>query len=195
MIFDNYSFETFKEQSVDLIVDLVNTRNPIEDMDAITTIDGLAQFLSEHPATNDGSMGGLGRPSASDLKAVRRLRSELREVFHAADEDEAARLVNAILTNAGAVPRIAFFEKTPHLYFETDSKRLARRLAAIAGVGLVEVLVDGGVDRLGTCCSEVCVDVFVDTSKNKSRRHCSTTCSNRQNVAAHRERSRAKKKS
>ncbi len=191
MSFDNYSFETYKDRSVALVVDLVNTRDPIADVDVIDSVDGLAKFLTTHPAFANGGMKSAERLTESDLKAVHRLRKALREVFQATDENEAARLVNAILAKAGVKPRVGLFEKSPHLHFETNSKSLANQLVAIAGVGLVEVLQDGGVDRLGTCCSKVCVDVFVDTSKNKSRRHCSTICSNRQNVAAHRERSRA----
>jgi predicted RNA-binding Zn ribbon-like protein len=43
---------------------------------------------------------------------------------------------------------------------------------------------------MNTCADESCGDVFVDASRNRSRRYCSDTCANRLNVAAHRRRRR-----
>ena len=42
---------------------------------------------------------------------------------------------------------------------------------------------------MGTCAAERCDVVFVDTSKNGSRRFCSTGCQNRVKTAAYRSRS------
>jgi predicted RNA-binding Zn ribbon-like protein len=58
-------------------------------------------------------------------------------------------------------------------------------------MGLSVVLIETGLDRFGTCASSTCDDVYVDTSRNRSRRHCSDTCSTRENVAAYRRRQRA----
>ncbi len=193
MNFDTYGFDAYKEQSVRVAVDLVNTWDLIADVDGLTTVEELERFLTRHEGAWKGSELTFDQPSARDLKAVRRLREEIREVFGSDNEDKAATLINAILANAGAAPRIGIYAKAPHLYFETRSENLAHQLAATAALGLTDVLVEGGIDRFGVCCSKACVDVFVDTSKNNSRRHCSTTCSNRQNVAAHRERIRAMK--
>ena len=48
----------------------------------------------------------------------------------------------------------------------------------------------GEFDRLRVCAASDCEDVYVDVSKNGSRRFCSTRCSNRTNTAAYRERAR-----
>jgi predicted RNA-binding Zn ribbon-like protein len=61
-------------------------------------------------------------------------------------------------------------------------------LGAITGMGLASVIVEHGVDRFGVCGSAGCDDVYVDTSRNRSRRHCSNTCSTREAVAAYRKR-------
>ena len=46
----------------------------------------------------------------------------------------------------------------------------------------------GQSDRLGTCMAARCDRVFVDLSKNTSRRFCSTSCQNRTKAAAFRQR-------
>jgi predicted RNA-binding Zn ribbon-like protein len=58
-------------------------------------------------------------------------------------------------------------------------------------MGLSVVLIEGGYERFGTCSSTTCEDVFVDTSRNRSRRHCSVLCTTRENVAAYRRRKKA----
>jgi len=76
----------------------------------------------------------------------------------------------------------------PHLHFEPMDASPARWLGAVTAMGLSTVLIEDGLDRFGMCGSTTCDDVFVDTSRNKSRRHCSDTCTTRENVAAYRER-------
>ncbi len=43
-------------------------------------------------------------------------------------------------------------------------------------------------DRLGVCTAPHCDRVYVDTTRNGSRRFCSTACQNRVKAAAFRER-------
>ena len=59
---------------------------------------------------------------------------------------------------------------------------------AICAAGLAEMIGDGEAQRLGTCEREDCGRVYVDVSKNASRRFCSLTCQNRVKVATFRER-------
>ena len=54
------------------------------------------------------------------------------------------------------------------------------------------VIGDGGFDRLRLCARDDCDDVFVDASRNRSRRFCDpATCGNRAHVAAYRARQRS----
>ena len=46
------------------------------------------------------------------------------------------------------------------------------------------------MSRLDTCAADDCDDVVLDLSRNRSRRYCSTTCGNREAVAAYRARQR-----
>jgi predicted RNA-binding Zn ribbon-like protein len=76
----------------------------------------------------------------------------------------------------------------PHLHFEPIGSSMSSWLGAVTAMGLAAVIVEDGVDRFGICGANDCEDVYVDTSKNRSRRHCSNTCSTREAVAAHRRR-------
>ncbi|MGH9036560.1 MAG: CGNR zinc finger domain-containing protein, partial [Acidimicrobiia bacterium] len=59
-------------------------------------------------------------------------------------------------------------------------------------MGLAIVIRDQGLDRLRVCSAIGCSRVFVDTSRNRSRRYCDpSTCGNRTNVAAYRARQRS----
>jgi predicted RNA-binding Zn ribbon-like protein len=58
-------------------------------------------------------------------------------------------------------------------------------------MGLAMALLDLGADRFGSCVDPRCRGVFIDTSRNRSRRYCSDRCASRANVAAHRERQRS----
>lgn len=108
------------------------------------------------------------------------------------DEEAAARLLNEILADVAAMPRVSVYAGAePHLHFEPMEGSPAGWLGAVTAMGLSIVLVEDGLDRFGICSSSTCGDVFVDTSRNRSRRHCSDTCTTRENVAAYRERQKA----
>lgn len=60
--------------------------------------------------------------------------------------------------------------------------------AADCVTGLAIVLGGQCWDRLGVCTVPRCDRVYVDTSRNASKRFCSTACQNRVKSAAFRER-------
>jgi predicted RNA-binding Zn ribbon-like protein len=116
----------------------------------------------------------------------------LREVFNAADEREAAASLNAVLEAVSAMPRVSVHgDRRPHLHFEPEGGSPARWLGAVGAMGLTTALIEGGFERFGRCASTTCDDVFVDTSRNRSRLHCSDSCTTREGVAAYRRRQRA----
>ena len=56
-------------------------------------------------------------------------------------------------------------------------------------MGLAWLVVAGETTRIRSCESPTCREVFVDFSRNRSRRYCdSRTCGNRLHVAAYRAR-------
>lgn len=65
-------------------------------------------------------------------------------------------------------------------------------MAAHFAMGLAELIVAGESGRVRSCASPTCQDVFIDLSRNRSRRYCdSRTCGNRLHVAAYRARKAA----
>jgi len=168
-----------------LAIDLVNTREVVSGADSLDGLEGLRRFIA-------GIDPGLGHPTwdltERDLVAVRSLRERLRQVFFAADDAIAAITLNELLTWARATPKVSVHGGHPQLHFEPEGAGVAAWLAAVAAMGLSVVVCDHGSGRLGHCESHQCADVFVDTSRNRSRRYCSDTCATRENVAAYRRR-------
>lgn len=116
------------------------------------------------------------------------MRERLRKVFAATDDAAAAEVLNGLLSEARATPMVSVHGGTPHLHFESENAGVAAWLASVTAMGLSFVLCDHGTERLGRCDSQQCNDVYIDTSRNRSRRYCSDTCASRENVAAFRRR-------
>ena len=53
---------------------------------------------------------------------------------------------------------------------------------------MIDVIRADEPDRLGICAASDCEAIVLDLSRNRSRRFCSTICSNRVAVAAYRSR-------
>jgi predicted RNA-binding Zn ribbon-like protein len=117
----------------------------------------------------------------------------LRGVFSAVaagDVDGAAHRVNDMLAATGAHPALARHDGEPwHLHFDSaDEASPSKGWAAGCATGLAVVLGGELYDRIGVCTAPHCDRVYVDTSRNGSRRFCSTACQNRVKAAAFRER-------
>ena len=118
--------------------------------------------------------------------------AELRGVFAAVSAgavDDAARQVNALLVRTGARPELERHDGEPwHLHFHAADNSLPNGWAAGCATGLAVVLGGELHDRLGVCTAPRCDRVYVDTSRNGTRRYCSTSCQNRVKTAAFRAR-------
>ena len=119
--------------------------------------------------------------------------AELRGVFEAVSAgavDDAARQVNALLIRTGARPELERHDGEPwHLHFHSaDETSMVKGWAAGCATGLAIVLGGELYDRLGVCTAPHCDRVYVDTSRNGTRRYCSTSCQNRVKTPAFRAR-------
>lgn len=137
-----------------------------------------------------------GPPVPGDVPRLREYRARLDAVVtacEAGDDGAAAQLLNALLAETGAVPQIVAHDgRGPHIHVSRPTAPLADRIAAHLAMGLAEILVAGESRRLRTCVSPTCREVFLDESRNRSRRYCdSRTCGNRLHVAAYRARKAA----
>jgi hypothetical protein len=135
------------------------------------------------------SGGGRAAPSWEEAASLSFVAAELRAVFTASDVDEAVGLVNALLERTGARPVLRRHDGEPwHLHFHGLDQTLVTGWAAGCATGLAVVLGSELYDRLGVCTAPRCDRVYVDTSRNGTRRYCSTSCQNRVKTAAFRAR-------
>jgi predicted RNA-binding Zn ribbon-like protein len=138
---------------------------------------------------------GVARPrplTADEADALAEVAGELRAVFAAladGDVDQAAGRVNGLLSRTGAHPYLERHDGEPwHLHYHGTEEGLATGWAAGCAAGLAVVLGGPEWGRLGVCTAPRCDRVYVDTSRNGTRRFCSTTCQNRVKAALFRER-------
>jgi predicted RNA-binding Zn ribbon-like protein len=180
-------FSHYSGEPVELAIELVNTLDVVTGDDRLGQPSDVTRLIAAH---QEDWCGPGWEPTVRDLREVRALRARLREVFAAPDARTAAGLLNEELADVVATPRVSLHGDEPHLHFEPVQASPARWLGAITAMGLAVALIEGGFDRLGVCGSTSCDDVFVDTSRNRSKHYCSDTCTTRENVAAFRARKR-----
>jgi predicted RNA-binding Zn ribbon-like protein len=179
------NFDSYTDCGVEVAVDLVNSWGHTSG-ELLTDVVSLRDLLKRHQWSY---IDDIGEP---ELEAVRSLRPRLRAIFEATDDRVAAELINTLLVETQALPQLTDHDGEPwHLHYTSLDAPLVSRLAAETAMGLAAVLRVGGRGRMNTCADDTCGDVFVDASRNHSRRYCSDTCANRLNVAAHRRRRRA----
>jgi predicted RNA-binding Zn ribbon-like protein len=168
-------------------VDLVSS-----EPDAFDATDPLAGLDEFRAWLGERRWWMVDRARASDLAPLAELRAGLRAVFDAArsgDSAEAVRRLNDQLTRHEPRASISGHGDADwHLHVASAEGPVADEYAAGAVMGLTMAFLDLGRERFGTCADERCRGVFLDTSRNRSRRYCSDRCATRANVAALRRR-------
>jgi predicted RNA-binding Zn ribbon-like protein len=131
-----------------------------------------------------------GPRDVSRLRAHRARLDAIAVSCESGDDAAAIEMLNALLAETGAVPQIVAHDgRGPHIHVSRPAAPLADRIAAHLAMGLAEIVVAGEMERVRTCAAQPCRYVFVDLSRNRSRRYCdSRTCGNRLHVAAYRAR-------
>jgi len=192
---DQMNFDSYTDLGMEAAAELVNRLTPGLDR-------GHAHPLPTAPlprrakaaAAEAAIWGASDALSATDAEAFFSLAEALREVFQSASNgavDEAAPMVNHLLQRYHAAPQLARHDGEGwHLHFHSQEKEAGRAQArgATCAIALAIVIGSGGSGRLGVCRAARCDRVFVDTSRNGSRRFCSSSCLSRQKVAAFRTR-------
>jgi predicted RNA-binding Zn ribbon-like protein len=178
-------YGSYTDASVRLMVELANSYDPRQDPpERLPDIAAVTGFLRRH------RMLGPNAVRQHDVTELHQLRARIRRVFEASDEAAALDELNGLLSGAGVTPWIARTPAGREIFFAPPDAPLARRVTCDAGLGLAMMMTDHA-DRLKICAAPDCANVFVDESRNRSRRWCSDTCSGRVNVAASRSRKRA----
>lgn len=185
-------FNSHTDAVVGVTVALVNCATP-------GTRHGRAYRLPERDelvaAVNAALSTGLGHRlsvDAAQATALAETATELRGVFEhveGRDLDAAAHTVNALLTRVQPTPYLDRHDGEPwHLHFHSPDGERAASWAAGCAVALATVLGSEYATRLGVCSAPGCDRVYIDTSRNGTRRFCGTACQNRVKAAAHRSR-------
>jgi predicted RNA-binding Zn ribbon-like protein len=175
------------ECALGILVELLNTAPEVGGYEQLPDVPSLEAFVVRRDISEVDSVG------AADLAAVHRLREQLRAVFSAPSTAAAAELVNALVAAVNATPRLTDHDGHGwHMHYFAPHAALADHLAAELGMALGLILMAGERERLRRCEAPDCARVFVDLSRNRSRRYCdSRTCGNRMHVAAYRARQRS----
>jgi predicted RNA-binding Zn ribbon-like protein len=168
------------DDPVRLAVDLVNTWDVLEeDPELLRDAATLKRFLARR------GYGQAFRTSSRDLAQVLALRDSLRGAFAARSEAEAVRQLNGILSRSTAKPQLEQGEDGWRIRWVG---RTADTVASATAMSLLEAIRDDGWERFGICAGAPCCCVFVDRSKNRSRRFCSNLCADRVAQSLHRQR-------
>jgi predicted RNA-binding Zn ribbon-like protein len=181
----NYRRYTFEAPFGALAENLVNSLDEsLEVPEHLATPADLAAFLAEH------GISWPRRPTVADLAAVREVRAEVRRLFTAHSQSEAAQQLNALLKSARVNMNVARERGGARIDWSVDdSIPLAEALRSAAAVSAAHLVRQFGFERLRVCGADPCADVFLDISKRGEQRFCGPRCATRVRVAAHRARS------
>ena len=120
---------------------------------------------------------------------VEQMAQEFRTVFQANGDAETAGALNRLLRRYGTRPYLAVSpEQQAHLHFHGDGETPVESLGGEFAAGLALVVDAYGHGRLGICTAHHCDRVYVDLTRNGSRRYCSNACGARAKMAAYRSR-------
>ena len=170
-------------RSLAAVVDLVNTLPGHDDPDGLETVEDLDRFLSANPYT-----GRIVR-SHAELTSLRDIRPRLRRLRDVS-RDDAVPLVNEMLRDGGALPQLTIHDGYDwHIHATSDEAPLATRILVEAAMAVVDVIRSDEYERMRVCSADDCNAVYIDYSRNGSKRYCDTgNCGNRMNVNAYRAR-------
>jgi predicted RNA-binding Zn ribbon-like protein len=165
-----------------LAVDLANTWETLDPpSERLADVHRLRRILVHH-----GHESAAAAATEDDVMPVRGLRDALRATFFLEDEAAAVEHLNALLEDVPAPRLLREREEWRFGWEETDAAFLAGT-TAMAMLGAIHRY---GFERFGVCIGSPCTGVYVDRSRNHSRRYCCWLCADRVTQAAARARRR-----
>jgi predicted RNA-binding Zn ribbon-like protein len=174
-------YDTYGSTAVELAIDLANAD--------LEPDDGVALFLASHEEWfTAGTSLDLGSADVEKAAVTARL---VRAVALAESQADVLTRLNELLALARPRPYATDHDGELHLHYARPDAPALEQLTTTVAMGLSQVVVQHGWQRLGVCSAEGCDDVYVDTSRNASRRYCSNTCASRSTVAAYRARQKS----
>jgi predicted RNA-binding Zn ribbon-like protein len=131
----------------------------------------------------------------SHLKGFVALSSQLSAILESLtrrDIDRAAAQLNELLSAHPAHPYLAKENGLWRLHHHPADAPLVPMYTAICAEALARTIGEGNADRFGRCEANNCDRLFFDSTKNGTKRFCSTRCQSRTKVATFRHRARLK---
>jgi predicted RNA-binding Zn ribbon-like protein len=174
-------YDSYGSNAVELAIDLANAdrQHPSWAADFVRT--------HEEWFTTRGS----SEMSSADAGRVAETADLVRAVAVATAQDEVVAGLNDLLSRARPQPYATDHDGDLHLHYAAPGAPAVEQLVTTVAMGLASVVAQHGWERLGVCAAESCGNVYVDTSRNASRRYCSNTCASRSTVAAYRARQKS----
>ena len=125
-----------------------------------------------------------------DLPRTRAFLAEWLTVVDASAPEARASLLNDLLRDASAYPRLTNHapDGAWHLHYREPGLPLASMLRTLICVATAWHLSGRGMHRLGRCAAQGCDTAYADFSRTGAQRFCSPACGNREAVRRHRTR-------
>jgi predicted RNA-binding Zn ribbon-like protein len=175
--------DTYSERLVKLAEDLINTYDTfLDEPEHLRQLPDLQNFLRIHDIP--------GEVDEAVLAAVRDLRERLRAAWTGEDMESMAAILNSMLAVMRVTSQIIVSDadSCDMVYAVDPAAPLISRLIFESAMGISIAVQTYGLSRMRACDADPCRDVFIDISRNRSRRFCSDRCANRYNVQAFRNR-------
>lgn len=172
------------EEALEFAVVLANTEAGAtkSGADELATVDDVRELLSHNIFT------GRVDHDLAELDEVREARAQIRAVW-TLGRDEAVEAVNRMLREAHALPYLTRHDGSDwHIHATSPDAPLAERIRVEAALALIDVIRMNEMDRLRVCAADDCTGIFIDLSRNGSKRFCTVRCGNRMNMVAFRAR-------
>ena len=172
----------------------VNTTPDLSDSgtDEMAAPDHVLAFVEEHDYS--GSVRG-DQAEIGELQAVRQRLRQLWELCSPGGEmpidvDGVVEVVNAFLREYDALPQLVRHDGWDwHVHAVSTERPLADRICVEAALAVIDLIRAEELRRMRRCAADDCDAVFIDLSRNRSKRYCDVgNCGNRAHVAAYRSR-------
>jgi predicted RNA-binding Zn ribbon-like protein len=174
-------YDTYGSGAVELAIDLANAQ--------LDPADGVESFLTAHQEWF--APGTSFELTPAEVRRAVDTAGLVRAVALAESQADVLTRLNELLTLARPRPYATDHDGELHLHYARPDSPALEQLTTTVAMGLSQVVVQHGWQRIGACSAEGCGHVYVDTSRNASRRYCSNTCASRSTVAAYRARRKA----
>jgi predicted RNA-binding Zn ribbon-like protein len=174
---------------VEVAVGLLNTWDTYADPPELLREADVLRRLLRHFGYEEAA----AKVAASHVDWARNLRDRLRGAFEASSENEAVATLNEVLGETDARPRLVRSGREWRFQYGPPPDEGPEFLAPLAATALLEAIRRDGWERFGICAAGPCTCVYVDRSRNRSRRYCCQLCADRMSQAAYRARKRGRR--